>query len=55
MTTPILYDTGSHYIILVGKAYEVYRNQGCAAVKCATIGSSLGFARAKAEADRRSA
>lgn len=51
-TVPI-YETRRHYIIKTPKAYEVYRHEGTAAVKCATIGLSLGFDRAKAELEKR--
>jgi hypothetical protein len=49
----IIYETGKHYIIKTDKAYEVYRNTTTAAIKCATIGLSLGLDRAIAEVTRR--
>ncbi|HVI06603.1 MAG TPA: hypothetical protein VM711_10980 [Sphingomicrobium sp.] len=59
MDTSIVYETATHYVIRVARGYEVYRNDGVAAVRVASIGDGpaprLGFTRAKAEADRRTA
>lgn len=56
----ILYERAGHYVIKNAKgAYEVYRPNGTAATRCATIGEgaapNLGFIRAKAECDKRAA
>lgn len=54
----ILYERAGHFVTKNAKgAYEVYRPNGTAAIRCATIGDgaapNLGFARAKAECDAR--
>ncbi len=58
----ILYQTAHHYVVAAAdpkKGFEVYRNEGVAAVRCGIIGHgpapSLGLTRAIAEADRREA
>ncbi len=58
----ILYQTANHYVVAAAdpkKGFEVYRNEGVAAVRCGIIGHgpgpSLGLTRAIAEADRREA
>jgi hypothetical protein len=50
----ILYSNPSHYVIDAGKkGYEVYRHEGTAAVRAASIGRSLGLDRAISEANKR--
>lgn len=55
--TKILYQNGNHWVTTNAHGdYEVYRNEGAAAVKRATIGRRFGtdpFGRAKEECDRR--
>lgn len=51
----ILYQTGRYSVRCGAKFFEVYRDETCAAVRCASIGFSLGLDRAKAEADKRAA
>jgi len=58
ITENILYEKGNYTVRSHPKGhFEVYRNQGTAAVKCATIGKGpgphLGYERAKAEVDKR--
>ena len=50
----IAYENSTHWVFDDGKnAYEVFRNGITHSTKCATIGRSLGLAKAIHEADRR--
>lgn len=51
----ILYEAGRYYVIRATKGFEVYRNGTVVAERCAIVGyeGPQGFARARAEADRR--
>lgn len=56
----ILYQNSNHYVIKTERGnFEVYRNEGCAAVRVAIVGKgdapNLGIARAIRECDRREA
>lgn len=56
MSQKILYDRGDFYLIKANpKTYEVYRNEGVAARRVASIGVSLpnSFSRACDEVDKR--
>lgn len=50
----MLYQNGDFYVKDAGKkGFEVYRHEGTAAVRVASIGRSYGVARAIAECDKR--
>lgn len=56
--TKILYQNGNHYVTTDARGnYEVYRNEGTAAVRRAIIGKTFpgAFERAKKECDTREA
>ena len=52
-STKILYEVGQFWVCLGTRGYEVYKNGATHSTRVATIGKSLGFERAKAEADKR--
>ncbi len=52
----MIYQNGDFYVRDAGKkGYEVYQNGHVAATRVASIGRSLGLARAIAECDKRAA
>jgi hypothetical protein len=55
MKTWPIYELGRHWITKTEKGFEVYRIEGVASVRCATIGftGSDGLIRAIAECKRR--
>lgn len=55
MAEKMIHTDGDFYVLDTGKEYQIYRNQGTAAVRRASIGKSLpdAWARVKAEIERR--
>ena len=49
----IRYENGAYWVLETPNAFEVYRVGVTHSTRCATIGKSLGLARAIAEVDRR--
>jgi hypothetical protein len=51
----IVHETERHFVIRVDSGFEVYRNDGVAAVRCARIGyrGDDGLGRAICEVERR--